>query len=115
MDNERIRHAERRKHIRYQCPQGKRPILEIAGSAFPVLDICERGLRIHTSPSMGFVEGAMIDATIRLGDRDAVALSGTVVQQQGPHAGIFLAKAIRDLLKTYRGTRSRLVRTRKAR
>ena len=115
MENERVRRAERRKHVRHQCPQANRHILEIAGWAFPVLDICERGLRIHTSPSMGFVKGAMIDATVRLGDREAVALSGTVVQQQGPHAGIFLSKAIRDLLKTYRGTRSRLVRTRKAR
>ena len=95
MDNARERRRpERRRYLRQQYPLDKRPILEIAGWLFPVLDICERGLRIQTSPSMGFVKGAMIDATVRLGDREAVALSGTVVQQQGPYAGIFLSKAI---------------------
>jgi len=94
MDNERDRRPERRKYLRYQYPSDKRPILEIAGWLFPVLDICEHGFRIQTTPSMGFVVGAMVEATIRFSERDNLDLSGTIVRQQGPYAGIFLPGVI---------------------
>ena len=94
MDNQRDRRPERRKYVRHQYPSDKRPILEISGWLFPVLDICERGFRIQTTPSMGFVEGATVEATIRWSDREALDLSGTIVRQQGPYAGIFLPGVI---------------------
>jgi len=90
MDNVCDRQPERRKYVRHQYPVTKRPNVEIAGWAFPVLDTCERGLRILTSPSKGFVQGATVDFKIRFSEKEYIDLSGTIVRQQGPYAGIFL-------------------------
>ena len=94
MDNASDKRPERRRYIRYQYLLAQRPLLEIAGWLFTVRDICERGLRIQTTPSMGFVRGAIVDITIRFSDREALSLSGTIVRQQGTYAGIFLSKAM---------------------
>ncbi len=97
MENERDRRAERRQHVRHQYPLAQRPMVEIAGKTFPVLDISERGLRIETTPGLEFVDGATVDMTIRFAEGEGLARSGTIVRQQGPYAGIFLSEAIPSL------------------
>ena len=94
MDNELSRQPDRRNHVRYQYRVEKRPMVELAGWTFPVLDTCERGLRFHTSPSDGFVQGATIDFTLRFSETEWLDLSGIIVRQQGSSAGIFLPTGI---------------------
>ena len=97
MENERDRPPERRQHVRHQFPLAKGPMLEIGGKTFPILDICERGLRIQTPPSMGFVDGETVDMTIRFAEGEELSRSGTVVRTQDTHivgVGILLSEAI---------------------
>ena len=94
MDNASDKRPERRRYIRYQYPLAQRPLLEIAGWLFTVLDICEHGLRIQTSKDGALVLGAAVDMVIRFSDREVLELSGTIVRMQGPYASIFLSKAI---------------------
>ncbi len=97
MENERDRRPERRQHVRLKFPLAKGPMLEIEGKTFPILDICERGLRIQTPPSIGFVDGETVDMTIRFADGDELARSGTIVRMQDTHVvsvGILLSEAI---------------------
>ena len=97
MDNERDSRPERRQHARHQFPLAKGPMLEIEGKTFPILDICERGLRIQTPPGMGFVDGETVNMTIRFAEGDDLARSGTIVRTQDTHVigvGILLSEAI---------------------
>ena len=101
MDNERDRRSkhrnkrsERRKYVRYRYPLGERPMVEIKGKTFPVVDISEHGLRIETTPGLEFVDGATVDMTIRFAEGEGLARTGRIARQQGPYAGILLSEAI---------------------
>jgi len=95
MDNEGKKRPERRQYFRQQYPQAKQPMLEIEGKTFPVLDICERGVKIEAVHSMAFVEGATIDVTIRFAEEERLSLSGKIIHMKGSHVGILLSEAIR--------------------
>ena len=94
MNNERDSRPKRRQYFRHQYPLAERPMLEIKGKTFPILDISERGLRINTAPGMAFVDGATVDITIRFAEREGLAQSGTIVRMQDTHVGILLSEAI---------------------
>ncbi len=94
MENERDRRPERRQYVRYQYPRAQRPMVEIAGKTFPVLDISERGLGIEPPLSMGFLNGETVDMTIRFAGGDELVRSGEVIHMRGSHVGILLSEAI---------------------
>ncbi len=93
--------SERRQYVRYHYPLAKRPMVEIEGRPCPILDICERGLRIEKPSGTVFEEGAMVDVTLPLAGGDELALSGEIIHIQGSHVGILLSEAIpmEDILR----------------
>ncbi len=94
MENEHDRRSERRYYVRHRYPLGERPMAEIEGRPYPILDICGHGLGIETPPGTAFEEGATVDVTIRFAGGDELALSGTIIHMQGSHVGILLSEAI---------------------
>ena len=94
MDTERGRRPERRQYVRHQYPLTERPMAEIEGRPYPILDICGRGLRIEKPTGTAFEEGATVDVRLPLAGGNELALSGTIIHMQGSHVGILLSEAI---------------------
>jgi len=103
---------ERRAHFRIVYPSKARPSLTIGEESFPVVDLCERGIRFMRKDNTSFEVGQLLKATITFAHKRTMELVGEILRVQGNETVVFLATRIphgfileeqRYLLKNFPG------------
>lgn len=103
---------DRRAHFRIVYPSKARPSLTIGEESFPVVDLCERGIRFMKKDNTPLPLGQVLKATITFAHKRTMELVGEILRVQGNDAVIFLATPIppgaileeqRYLLKNFPG------------
>lgn len=93
--------------FRVEFPFGQRPLLQWEGTAYDVLDVSERGMRVSVEGRKPFVAGASVRLTVRFEDsKETVA--GTVLRGNEREAVFHLTECFS--LERIRREERRLIR-----
>ena len=87
--NQDSQYPVKRQDIRVSFPPHRRPALQLADGAYPVLDISARGLRILHVGAVRPDFGAHIEGTLQFSDeRPPVAVQGLIIRVQAADVAI---------------------------
>ena len=83
---------DRRAQVRTEYPPHARPVLEVRGRRFEVVDISSHGLRFGHGDGVNLA--GWINGTVRFADRDAIDIDGIVVRHHNGELGVHLVTPI---------------------
>jgi hypothetical protein len=80
---------ERRAYFRVIYPEDYHPTLSIRGIDYPIIDICEIGVRFK-NPEKQKLPGDIFQATVLLHDNDPFTIVGRVIRVQDEEAAMMM-------------------------
>lgn len=85
---------ERRYSYRIRYPINARPFLTIEGEDYPVIDLCEKGVRFLKGNSREFPCGSIVRAILTLAHKARIELMGQILRVEREEGVIFLLTPI---------------------
>ena len=85
---------ERRRHYRVRYPVLRRPLMDVWGRRYEVIDISEGGVRFQCPDSQGIAAGQQVRAVITFDDMGKAEVEGTVVRIEPRHVALQLSVGV---------------------
>jgi hypothetical protein len=80
---------ERRAYFRVVYPTDNRPILTIRSIPYPIIDICEIGIRFYNSEHMK-LPGDIFQAVVTLHDNEPINIIGRIIRIADTEAAMMM-------------------------
>ncbi len=89
MDQKAPTNRERRAYFRIVYPEDQRPQIAIRGKSFPIMDICEIGIRFY-NPEQNKLPGDIFQAVVTLHDDEPFNIIGRIIRVADAEAAMMI-------------------------